>query len=216
VRRLQVSNRMFHRSTSLSLKSLSASNLLKEFKSHPSAIISKSKFTQLCHSHNVQDSEKLLEDFISSGNVLTVQEWIIIKPEPIFEYVKQGMNPISEQELQKLEEIEAQIKKIDDRSRMHANLISSGGLAILLGQFGLYAYLTWEVLSWDIMEPITYFTGQFNLIASYVYFLMAKREHSLEKQYYSSFESKRDKLLRRHGIDLDEYSRLKNRAKNVL
>jgi hypothetical protein len=76
--------------------------------------------------------------------------------------------PLSPEEIKptkiKLGEIESKIEKIERKSRFYANVVSTGGLAILLGQFGLYAYLTWGVLSWDIMEPITYFTGQVNLI----------------------------------------------------
>ena len=42
-------------------------------------------------------------------------------------------------------------------------------------QFGFFAQLTWGEYSWDIMEPITYFTTCATLIGIYVYFTLIRQ-----------------------------------------
>ena len=42
-------------------------------------------------------------------------------------------------------------------------------------QFGFFAQLTWGEYSWDIMEPVTYFTTCATLIGIYVYFALIRQ-----------------------------------------
>ena len=42
-------------------------------------------------------------------------------------------------------------------------------------QFGFFAQLTWGEYSWDIMEPVTYFTTCATLIGIYVYFTLIRQ-----------------------------------------
>eukprot|EP00475_Leptophrys_vorax_P029429 TRINITY_DN4322_c0_g1_i1.p1 TRINITY_DN4322_c0_g1~~TRINITY_DN4322_c0_g1_i1.p1 ORF type:complete len:272 (-),score=70.99 TRINITY_DN4322_c0_g1_i1:712-1527(-) len=204
------------------LKNLPASQVLAHLHSAESgAVLDKDQFAEMCKKHGVVDADALLSSLTASGNVLTFKnnsgkDYILCKPQVVFETV-QGLVSEDFEKLEdvkaKVTQIEADIRKIERRSTLRANLVSFGGLSFLVGQFGLYAYLTWGALSWDIMEPITYFTGQFNLIMSYCYFLWAKTEYTLEGQYSRSFESSREKLLRKYGIDLDEFKKLQRRTR---
>ena len=56
--------------------------------------------------------------------------------------------------------LEAQHRHIEQRAFLWRSAIAYSGLAVLLAQFALFARLTYWELSWDVMEPISYFTGQ--------------------------------------------------------
>ena len=45
------------------------------------------------------------------------------------------------------------------------------GLAFLIVQWGMLARLTFWELSWDVIEPITYFLGSGSTILFYCYFM---------------------------------------------
>ena len=46
-----------------------------------------------------------------------------------------------------------------------------GGLALLLLQWGVFFRLTFFELSWDVIEPVTYFVTSAFGIGAYAYFL---------------------------------------------
>jgi len=45
---------------------------------------------------------------------------------------------------------------------------------------GFYAYLTFDYLSWDIMEPVTYFTGEAVVLLAYFWWLSTNTEFQYE------------------------------------
>jgi hypothetical protein len=55
-----------------------------------------------------------------------------------------------------------------------------GVLASYSGMMGGMMYLTYEVLQWDIIEPITWATGQGALIVAYFWWLLTRREMDFE------------------------------------
>lgn len=61
------------------------------------------------------------------------------------------------------------------------------GFAGLNAQFGGLAYLVWDVHSWDVMEPITFFIGFAYAIGASVYFSMTKQDANYSNLYRRSF-----------------------------
>ena len=55
----------------------------------------------------------------------------------------------------------------------------------IAGQNLAFIYLIYGPLSWDIMEPMTYFFGQSLVIFWWAYFTMASKEFSYESWYQS-------------------------------
>ena len=55
------------------------------------------------------------------------------------------------------------------------------GLAFLMVQWGMLARLTFWELSWDVIEPITYFLGSGTTILFYCYFMATREEFAYNK-----------------------------------
>lgn len=66
------------------------------------------------------------------------------------------------------------------------------GFGGLTGVFGLYLYLTYVELSWDIMEPVSYFTGGAVVTLAYAWWCATKKEYEYEN-IYQHFLQKRQK-----------------------
>lgn len=88
--------------------------------------------------------------------------------------------------------LEQQRIKLDELARRRTNILLWSGLGgkitlVFLScnnyvfvlamslQFGFFAQLTWGEYSWDIMEPVTYFTTCATLIGIYVYFALIRQ-----------------------------------------
>lgn len=50
----------------------------------------------------------------------------------------------------------------------------------LLTQWVVLARLTWFEYSWDVIEPITWFTGMGNSILAYTFFIVFRKDFSCE------------------------------------
>ena len=59
-----------------------------------------------------------------------------------------------------LEPLEKQWAQIERRASVWRTAVAYSGLLLLLAQFSLFARLTYWEFSWDVMEPVSYFTGQ--------------------------------------------------------
>jgi hypothetical protein len=59
-----------------------------------------------------------------------------------------------------LEPLEKEFAQIERQAFTWRSFVAYSGLVLLLAQFTLFARLTYWELSWDVMEPISYFTGQ--------------------------------------------------------
>jgi hypothetical protein len=64
-----------------------------------------------------------------------------------------------------------------------------------------YAYLTFVHFSWDMMEPVTYFTGISASISGLAWWTVTKRECTFEAIYDFIRERRRHALYRRAGFD---------------
>lgn len=56
--------------------------------------------------------------------------------------------------------LEAQRAQIERQARLWRGFVAWSGLVLMVAQLALFARLTYWELSWDVMEPVSYFTGQ--------------------------------------------------------
>lgn len=78
-------------------------------------------------------------------------------------------------------------------------------------QVGILAELTWDVYSWDIVEPISYFIAYGTAMAVYAFHLMTRADFEYMTLSDRLFLRKFYREARRQGFDISLYNRLKNR-----
>lgn len=80
-------------------------------------------------------------------------------------------------------------------------------ISLLVIVWIVLAVLTY-CLTWNVMEPWTYFTGIGITLGSYIYFAITQREISPTAIYEQIVRSKKRKLYQEFGFDLEGYERL--------
>lgn len=76
------------------------------------------------------------------------------------------------------------------------------GSGIVISQFGLIAIGTFELYSWDIMEPINYLMGFTNFTLGFFFYLGMKRDLELTNFHEIMMYRFKAKQAKRTGVDL--------------
>ncbi|VAI15953.1 unnamed protein product [Triticum turgidum subsp. durum] len=109
------------------------------------------------------------------------------------------------EELRQLQEKKDGIDKLAHRQ---VRRILWSGLGLIMSQIGLFFRLTFWELSWDVMEPIAFFTTASGLLVSYTYFLVTSRDPTYQDFMERLFLSRRRKLCAKHRFDMERYLEL--------
>lgn len=61
-----------------------------------------------------------------------------------------------DQNLTKMSEISEKLMKIDKKATFRSKIVGYGFASVILAELGIISVGTFSILSWDIMEPISY------------------------------------------------------------
>jgi hypothetical protein len=86
-------------------------------------------------------------------------------------------------------------KELENTATRHANSIAYLLSTSLVGGFGLYFWLSFIHFSWDIMEPVTYFTGLSVSIVGYTWWSVTNQEYEYSNIYDYFYQKKLNRLF---------------------
>lgn len=117
---------------------------------------------------------------------------------------------------QKLDEVESELAELDEK---YAEIVKAArrpaiiwlvlGNLFLVGHIGVFAYLTWWELSWDVMEPYSYHVGLFYSWIAWMYFFWTRGgnfELGSFKEYWT--EKNKAKKIAQYNFDMERHQRL--------
>jgi hypothetical protein len=99
------------------------------------------------------------------------------------------------------EELHSEYEKSVQLARFKTNGVVAVGFFAMVVQLVVLLRLTYFELSWDVMEPISYFIGMFNSVLVYVYFMFNKKDFSLRDWTKSMEDKYRKKVVDSKGIE---------------
>lgn len=116
-------------------------------------------------------------------------------------------------ELRKLEERK---EEIDRQAHRQVRLMLWSGLGVAIMQVGLFFRLTFWEFSWDVMEPIAFFTTASGLVIGYAYFMITSKDPTYQDLMKTLFLSRQRKLFKKYQFDIDRFKELRDKCKNPL
>ena len=90
------------------------------------------------------------------------------------------------------------------------------GLGLGIGTVGFFFRLTFWEFSWDVMEPVAFFTTTTGLIIGYAYFLMTSRDPTYQDFMKRLFISRQRKLFTKKNFDVERFRELQIKCKTPL
>ncbi|BAF06535.1 calcium uniporter protein 6, mitochondrial [Oryza sativa Japonica Group] len=155
-----------------------------------------------------------------AGVVLLFRDKVYLQPDKIVDLVRKAMplalTPEDDPRKEELKKLQTQLEDINKLAHKQVRRILWSGLGFLITQVGLFFRLTFWEFSWDVMEPITFFTTTTGLVVGYAYFLITSRDPTYRDFMERLFESRQKKLIQRQNFNLDRYLELQRRCKGPL
>ncbi|KAL6967868.1 hypothetical protein U1Q18_033678 [Sarracenia purpurea var. burkii] len=152
-----------------------------------------------------------------AGVVLLFRDKVFLHPDKVVDQVRRAV-PLAltaeddprKDELKRLQEKK---KEIDMLAHKHVRRILWSGLGFLVVQVGLFFRLTFWEFSWDIMEPITFFTTTTGIIIGYAYFMFTSRDPTYQDLMQRLFLSRQRQLMKKHDFDVSRFVELQMKCK---
>ncbi|KAK7276152.1 hypothetical protein RIF29_17285 [Crotalaria pallida] len=160
---------------------------------------------------------KLLDD---AGVILLFRDKVYLHPDKVVDLVRRAVplaltaddDPMRE-ELKKLIEKK---EDIDVLAHKQVRRILWSGLGGGIITVGLFFRLTFWEFSWDVMEPIAFFTTTTGLVIGYAYFLFTSRDPTYQDFMKRLFLSRQRKLHKRYDFDVERFKELQCKCKTPL
>lgn len=155
-----------------------------------------------------------------AGVVLLFRDKVYLHPHKVVDLVRKAV-PLAllpdddpcKDEMNKLQEKKEEIDRLAHRQ---VRCILWMGLALAVIQVGLFFRLTFWEFSWDVMEPIAFFTTASGIVIGYAYFLFTSRDPTYQDFMQRLFLSRRRKLFKKYSFDIEKFKELQKKCKSPL
>ncbi|KAJ0075437.1 hypothetical protein Patl1_35062 [Pistacia atlantica] len=157
---------------------------------------------------------RVLDD---AGVVLLFRDKVYLHPDKVVDLVRRAVplaltsedDPMRD-ELKMLKEKK---EEIDMLAHKQVQRILWCGLGFSILQICLFFRLTFWEFSWDVMEPIAFFSTTTGIILGYAYFLFTARDPTYQDLMKRLFLSRQRKLIKRHNFDVNKFKELQLKCK---
>ena len=198
-------------------------------KNNPCHSVSLGEFRTLMADRGVGDAsaqDETLEILQKAGVIVKLDDVVYTNPGQltrdvlaVLPKVPSYVYGVSDTELESLEADlaaqEAEVSAAAGKARWRSNAVVGSGLAFMVTQFVVFLRLTYVELSWDVMEPISYFAGVFNAILVYIYFMVYKRDFSFDDWSSRMQASYTESAISKKGIDFEKYKKIARKLRKV-
>ncbi|KAJ8768619.1 hypothetical protein K2173_023523 [Erythroxylum novogranatense] len=184
-------------------------------------VIAYSELIKACQSMGVARSLDEARTFARildhAGVILLFRDKVYLHPDKVVDLVRRAvplaLTPEDDPMRNELKMLQEKKEEIDIMAHKQVRCILWGGLAMGVLQVGLFFRLTFWEFSWDIMEPIAFFTTTTGIIIGYAYFLFTSRDPTYQDFMKRLFLSRQRKLFRKHNFDVDKFKELQKKCK---
>ncbi|ESW13987.1 hypothetical protein PHAVU_008G243500 [Phaseolus vulgaris] len=181
-------------------------------------IIPYSQFLEKCEkmgvASNAEEAAAFTQSLDDTSHILLFRNKVFLHPDKVLDPVKRAV-PVSligdddevkkEEELKKLGEKK---REIDELARMQVRKIQWCGLGFFVFTFGLFFRLTFWEFSWDVMEPITYFTAASFFVIGYGYSMFTSRDPTYQDLIKRLFYTRQKILCKNYNFDAVRFKEL--------
>lgn len=155
-----------------------------------------------------------------AGIVLLFRNKVYLHPDKVVDLVRRAMPlalaPEDDPRRDELKRLQEKKEEIDRLAHKQVRRILWSGLGLTMAQVGLFFRLTFWEFSWDVMEPIAFFTTTAGIIVSYAYFLITSNDPTYQDMVKRLFLSRQRKLFKKHNFDIDRFLELQKTCKSPL
>ncbi|KAJ9698939.1 hypothetical protein PVL29_007824 [Vitis rotundifolia] len=152
-----------------------------------------------------------------AGIVLLFRNKVYLHPDKVVDLVRRAMPlalaPEDDPRRDELKRLQEKKEEIDRLAHKQVRRILWSGLGLTMAHVGLFFRLTFWEFSWDVMEPVAFFTTTAGIIVGYAYFLLTANDPTYQDMMKRLFLSRQRKLFKKHNFDIDRFLELQKTCK---
>ncbi|XP_072967410.1 calcium uniporter protein 5, mitochondrial-like [Typha angustifolia] len=154
-----------------------------------------------------------------AGVVLLFRDKVYLHPEKVVDMLRKAitlplaLTPENDPRREELKQLQRKKEEIDKLAHKHVRHILWSGLGFFIVQVGLFFRLTFWEFSWDVMEPVAFFTTTTGLLVGYAYFLITSRDPTYKDFMDRLFFSRQRKLFQKHNFSMERYMELQKHCR---
>ncbi|PIA59752.1 hypothetical protein AQUCO_00400568v1 [Aquilegia coerulea] len=187
-------------------------------------VIAYSQLLKACESMGVARSHDEAVAFTrildEAGVILLFRDKVYLHPDKVVDLVRKAvplaLTPDDDPRKDELKMLQQKKEEIDMLAHKQVRRILWGGLGFSVLQVGLFFRLTFWEFSWDVMEPIAFFTTTTGLVVGYAYFLFTSRDPTYQDLMKRLFLSRQRKLIKQQAFDINRFMELQKHCKSPL
>ncbi|TQD80818.1 hypothetical protein C1H46_033653 [Malus baccata] len=151
-----------------------------------------------------------------AGVILLFRDKVLLHPNRVVELVRKAvplaLTPEDDPLWAELKKLQEKKEEIDVLAHKQVRRILWAGLGVLLTQLGLFFRLTYWDFSWDVVEPLAYFTTTACIGVGYAYFLITSRDPTYQDLMKRLFLRRQRKLIERHNFDVEKFKEIQRKC----
>ncbi|XP_030447184.1 calcium uniporter protein 5, mitochondrial-like [Syzygium oleosum] len=155
-----------------------------------------------------------------AGVILLFRDKVYLHPDKVVDLVRRAvpiaLMPDDDPLRDELKQLQTRKEEIDLLAHKQVRRILWTGLGLSVFQVGLFFRLTFWEFSWDVMEPIAFFTTTTSIVLGYAYFLFTSRDPTYQDLMKRLFLRRQRKLLKKYSFDVDRFVELQKKCKSPL
>ncbi|XP_074570595.1 calcium uniporter protein 5, mitochondrial-like [Curcuma longa] len=196
--------------------------LKRKLESEGEEVVGYAQLLEECEGMGVARSRNEAAAFVRAldevGIVLLFRDKVYLRPDKILDLVRKvvpfALTPENDPRREELKELQKKKEEIDQLAHRQVRRMLWSGLGYFVLQIGLFFRLTFWEFSWDVMEPITFFSTTAGVIAGYAYFLITSRDPTYQDLMNRLFLSRQQKLIQKHYFNVERYMELQKQCKH--
>ncbi|KAM0950609.1 putative calcium uniporter protein [Dioscorea sansibarensis] len=184
-------------------------------------VIEYSELLKACEGMGVARSPEEAANFVKvldeAGVVLLFRDKVYLHPDKVVDLVRRAvplaLTPENDPRRGELKKLQKKKEEIDTLAYRQVRRILWSGLGFFVVQIGLFFRLTFWEFSWDVMEPVAFFTTTSGLLVGYAYFLFTSRDPTYQDLMKRLYLSRQRKLFEKHNFNMERFMELQNHCK---
>ncbi|CAI9093788.1 OLC1v1029364C1 [Oldenlandia corymbosa var. corymbosa] len=134
-----------------------------------------------------------------AGVVLLFRDKVYLHPDEVVDLVRKAgpltLLPDNDPCKDEMNQLQEKKEQVDRLAHKQVCYIMWTGLGLAMIQVGLFFRLTFWEFSWDVMEPIAFFTTTTGIVIGYAYFLFTSRDPTYQDFMKRLFLLRQKKLI---------------------
>ncbi|XP_047322422.1 calcium uniporter protein 5, mitochondrial-like [Impatiens glandulifera] len=188
-------------------------------------VISYTSLLEACEKIGVANSKEEAASFArvldNAGVILLFRDKVHLHPHKVLNSIRKAVVPLvltlqeeDDPRMGEFKKLEEKKEEIDILAHKQVRSILWIGLGLGIMQVGLFFRLTFWEYSWDVMEPIAFFSTATGIVIGYAYFLFTSRDPTYRDFMQRLFSSRQKKLIQKHNFDLNRFTELQRNCKH--